>query len=126
MDELLKVPICSDDKTSSMRLVYDRINTNICKRATLYPGFSFQSLGIKSYQYGSLLIPVIMSKLTSETRFIIARNWEHDVWKIDDLIKTIISEVEARLISELVKRRFFCMLRTTRSKLMRIIYHLRL
>ena len=51
MDELLKVPICSDDKASSMRLVYDRINTNIR---------GLESIGIKSDQYGSLLIPVIM------------------------------------------------------------------
>ena len=94
MDELLKVPICSDGKASSMRLVYDRINTNIR---------GLESLGIKSDQYGSLLIPIIMSKLPSETRLIIARNSEHDVWKIDDLMKTILSEVEAREISERVK-----------------------
>ena len=94
MDELLKVPICSDDKASSMRLVYDRINTNIR---------GLESLGIKSDQYGSLLIPIIMSKLPSETRLIIARNSEYDVWKIDDLMKTILSEVEAREISERVK-----------------------
>ena len=76
-----------DDKASSMRLVYDRINTNIR---------GLESIGIKSDQYGSLLIPVIMSKLPSEIRLIIARKSEHDVWKIDDLMTTILSEVEAR------------------------------
>ena len=44
-----------------------------------------------------------MTKLPSETRLIIARNSEHDVWKIDNLMKTILSEVEAREISERVK-----------------------
>ena len=29
MDKLLKISVCSDDKASSMLLVYDRINTNI-------------------------------------------------------------------------------------------------
>ena len=62
-----------------------------------------ESLGIKSDHYGSLLIPVIMSKLPSETQLLIARKSEHDVWKIDDLMKTILSEVEAREISERVK-----------------------
>ncbi|XP_028403926.1 uncharacterized protein LOC114526512 [Dendronephthya gigantea] len=90
-DELLKVPVCSDDKSTSMRLVYDRINTNIR---------GLESLGINSEQYGSLLIPVIMSKLPSETRLHIARNALDDVWKIDDLMKTISSEVEAREVSE--------------------------
>jgi hypothetical protein len=33
---------------------------------------------------------------------------------------------KANTYSEHFKRRFFCMLRNTRSKLMRIIYHLRL
>ena len=55
-----------------------------------------ESLGIKSDQ----LIPVIMSKLPSETRLLIARKSEHDVWKIDDLMKTIVSKVEAWEISE--------------------------
>ena len=44
-----------------------------------------------------------MSKLPSETRLLIARKSEHDVWKIDDLLKTILSEVEALEISERVK-----------------------
>ena len=95
MDELLKMTVFSDDKATCMRLVYDRINTNIHR--------GLESLGIKSDQYGSLLIPVIMSKLPNETRLLIARKSEHDVWKIDNLMKTIRCEVEAREISERVK-----------------------
>ena len=38
-----------------------------------------------------------------KTRLLIARKYEYDVWKIDDLMKTILSEVEAQEISERVK-----------------------
>ena len=58
------------------------------------------SLDIAADQYGSLLIPVIMSKLPSEIRLLVARKATNDVWQIDDLLKTIKSEIEAREMSE--------------------------
>ena len=42
------------------------------------------SLGVTSDQYGSLLIPIIMSKLLSEIRLQIARNSKDSVWKMDE------------------------------------------
>ena len=54
-------------------------------------------------QYGSLLIPVIMSKLPSEIRLLVARKATDNVWKIDNLLKTIKSEVEAREMSEMAR-----------------------
>ena len=54
-------------------------------------------------QYGSLLIPVIMSKLPSEIRLQIARNSKDSVWKIDELLSVTKIEVEAREASEMTK-----------------------
>ena len=93
MDELLKIAACTNDKPSSLRFVFDKINVHI-------RGLS--SLGVISQQYGSLLIPIIMSKLPSEIRLRIARETT-EVWKIEDLIAVIRGEVEVREASESVK-----------------------
>ena len=47
------------------------------------------SLGVTSDQYGSLLIPIIMSKLLSEVRLQIARNSKDSVWKMDEFSNVI-------------------------------------
>ena len=54
-------------------------------------------------QYGSLLVPVIMSKLPHEVRVQVARNTANEVWKMSDLLEVIRHEVDAREISEGVK-----------------------
>ena len=94
MDELLKISACDGDKSKQLRFVYDKVSVNV--RA-------LEALGIQSEQYGSLLIPVIMSKLPSDVRLQIARKTEKDVWVIKDLLEIIQRKVEARELSEQVK-----------------------
>ena len=60
-------------------------------------------MGVSSNQYGSLLIPVIMSKLPHEIRVQVARNTAGEVWDMSELLEVIRQEVEAREISEGVK-----------------------
>ena len=57
MDELIKTPPCHNDHPMSLRCVYDQIS--VCTRG-------LASLGVSSEQYGSLLIPIIMSQLPNE------------------------------------------------------------
>ena len=71
MDKLLKVPACTNDRPASLRSVYDRINVHISGLSTL---------GIESEQYGSLLIPVIITKLPDNIRLRIARETKGDVF----------------------------------------------
>jgi len=52
MDAFLKIQGCGDRPTS-LRFVYDRINVHV----------HGLHLGVGSDQYGSLLIPVVMSKM---------------------------------------------------------------
>ena len=92
MDQLLKVSPCSNDRPASLRYVYDQI----CVHSR-----GLASLGVTSDQYGSLLIPVIMSKLPSEIRLQIARNSKDSVWKMEELLNVIKVEVEAREASEM-------------------------
>ena len=44
-----------------------------------------ESLGVSSNQYGSLLIPVIMSKLPHEIRVQVLRNTAREVWEMSGL-----------------------------------------
>ena len=91
---MLKIPGCVNDNTSQLRLVYVKISINIR---------GLESLGISSSQYGSLLIPVIMSKLPHEIRVQVAKNTAREVWDMSELLEVIRQEVEAREISEGVK-----------------------
>ena len=101
MDQLLKVSPCSNDRPASLRCVYDQI----CVHSR-----GLASLGITSDQYGSLLIPVIMSKLPPEIRLQIVRNSKASVWKIEELLHVIKIEVEAKEASEMT------MTKTSESK----------
>ena len=96
MDALLKVQGCIGDRSAPLRFVYDQINVHIR---------GLNSLGVCSEQYGSLLIPVIMSKLPNDIRLRIARETTSEVWKMDELLEVIKAEVEAREASEGTKLR---------------------
>ena len=94
MEELIKISSCSSECPQSLRFVYDQITVRIR---------GLKTLGIGSEQYGSLLIPIIMSKLTGDIRLRIARESKDDVWNLDELMEVIRTEVEAREASEVVK-----------------------
>ena len=91
MEGLLKIPSCSSDRSCSLRSVYDKIMVNIR---------GLEALGVTSEQYGSLLIPVIMTKFPSEIRLRIAREIGKNVWKITPVLNILKAEVEAREVSE--------------------------
>ena len=62
-----------------------------------------EPLGIEATQYGSFLIPVIMSKLPIEVKLQIVRVLVKDVCKVDELMSVIKKEIEARELCETVK-----------------------
>ena len=94
MDELLKLQPCSNERSSSIRFVYDKIRVHVR---------GLDSLGVTPDQYGSLLIPVVMSKLPNSLRLEVARRSTNEIWKIDELLETIRKEIEAREASDQVK-----------------------
>ena len=94
MDELLKISTCSTDKTCQLRYLYDKLNVNIR---------GLEALKVKSTQYGSLLIPIIMAKLPPEIRVHVAQNTTEDVWDIESILNVIQNEIEAQEISEKIK-----------------------
>ena len=76
MEEILKLQPCQTDRPSSLRFLYDKLSVHVRGLA---------SLGVSPQEYGSLLIPIIMSKLPNEIR----RKSTNEVWKIDELLDTI-------------------------------------
>ena len=93
---MLKLPDCSGDKVSirDLRKVYDEININVR---------GLGALGVKAEQYGSLLIPIIMSKLPLELRVQVDRKTASELWEINGILEIIRKELEAREISESVR-----------------------
>ena len=91
MEGLMKVANCVNDRPSSLRVVFDKIMVHIR---------GLEALDVTSEQYGSFLIPVIMAKLPNDIRLRIARETGKEVWKIDNVLKIIKQEVEAREVSE--------------------------
>ena len=95
MEQLLKLPACTTEKSTSLRLVYDKIDVNI-KGLT--------SLGIKSERYVNFLITVIMTiKLPQKFCLHFACDINKEVWEIKELMDLVKREVKAREASELVK-----------------------
>ena len=87
MRELLSLQTSSNEKANRLRSVYDNIQVHVR---------GLESLGVSSKQYGSLLIPVIMSRMPAEITLQIARKTSQDVWEIDEIMNIILAEVEAR------------------------------
>ena len=84
MEELIKLPSCTIEKPSSMKFVYDKVTVHIR---------GLVALGIKSDQYGSLLVPIVMTKLPPELRLHFIRDTTKEVWEIDELMGVLKKEV---------------------------------
>ena len=82
---------CTGDRPGSLRAVYDKIMIHVR---------GLETLGVTSEQYGSLLIPVIMTKFPSDIRLRIAQETRREVWRITPLLTILRQEVEAREVSE--------------------------
>ena len=90
MDSILKIPwLTEGDTTQKLRRAYDNLETHIkC----------LQSLGIESQQYGCLLVPVILNHLPNELKLLVSRKFDtsKDIWELDELLKILKEEIEAR------------------------------
>ena len=70
-----------------LRILYDTIETQVrC----------LNSMGLQAKNYGSMLIPVIMTKLPQEIKLIITRQFGKDIWDIDLILNAFKNELEIR------------------------------
>ena len=91
IEELLKLPACVGDHAQPLRRLYDKVMGHIG---------GLGSLGIKTTHYGSVLVPVLMSKLLDGVRLRIARENHDEAWEINRLMDTIQKEVETKEANE--------------------------
>lgn len=88
MDNLLKLPVVSSvNDVKGIRQLYNKTEIHIR---------GLQALGVEAQQYGSLLVPVLLSKVPQELRLIISREFDTGNWSLDELLKVFKTEVEAR------------------------------
>ena len=60
---------------------------------------------MSSEKYGSLLIPVIISRMPSEISLQVARKTSEEVWNITAIMEVIEKEIEAQEISRVISVR---------------------
>ena len=88
MEMLLKLtPVYNGKETGKLRKLYDEIEVRIR---------GLQSMGIQADSYGTLLVPVLLSKLPDDVKLQISRGVEDGKWNLDDLLKKLIAEITAR------------------------------
>ena len=73
--------------TKSNDILYNQVETGICNLKTLH---------VNPDSYGSLLIPVLNSKLPSDLRTIFAQKFKEGIWDLSELIKLFRNELEAK------------------------------
>ncbi|XP_078384164.1 uncharacterized protein LOC144666642 [Oculina patagonica] len=88
MDKLVKLsPVYNGKDTGRLRRLYDEIEVQIR---------GLQSMGIQADSYGTLLVPILLSKLPDDVKLEMSRGVEDGKWKLDDLLKKLIDEITAR------------------------------
>ena len=88
MDNLLKLPVVSSvNDVKGIRQLNDKTEIRIR---------GLETLGVEAQQYGSLLVPFLLSKVPQELRLIISGEFDAGNWSLDELLKVFKTEAEAR------------------------------
>ena len=88
MDALLSLEgVTNVDEIKKVRKLYDTIETHLR---------SLQNLGVSSESYGSLLIPVILSRIPEELRLLMSRKIDKNSWNVNEVLSQLKIELEAR------------------------------
>ena len=62
---------CNPGSASQLRILYDKINVQVC---------GLHTFGISSEEYGALLISLIMARLPTEISLEVSRKTVEDIW----------------------------------------------
>ena len=71
----------------SLRKLFDTVDSSIR---------NLKTLKVEVNSYGSLLVPLLNAKLPKELCLNIARNFEDDVWPLEDMIKVLKNEIQTK------------------------------
>ena len=88
MDILLNIDaVASQYNIKGLRHLYDLVEAQVR---------GLRALGVPSESYGSLLSSILINKLPQELRLIVSREVKGEEWELDELMKVIEGEIEAR------------------------------
>ena len=88
MNRILKLECVTSCKTiKPLRSLYDQVEGHV---RSLY------TVGVKSQEYGPLLIPIIVEKLPEEIKLEISRKLGRNNWMVDEFLKILKDEIVAR------------------------------
>ena len=88
MDALLQVEcVTSSQNIRALRRLFDNISSHVR---------SLKSLGVEPESYGSLLCPVLITKLPANLQLIVSRKVSDTDWNLDPLMEVIEEEIIAR------------------------------
>ena len=60
---------------------------------------NLKSLQVETSSYGSLLVPLLNEKLPNDLRVVIARNFENNIWTLDEMLNLLKTEIQAKELS---------------------------
>ena len=87
MIKFVHLPKIRSSNDVSMRKVDDEVEFSVR---------NLKSLKVESSSYGSLLVPLLNEKLPNDIRFNFARKFKDDVWKLDDMLIFLKTQIEAK------------------------------
>ena len=93
MDSLLNLQYSPNETIAHLRQIFDNINVHI--RA-------LESLEVQLWNYGSLLIMIIMKRMPKDVTLQVSREAKSDIWSMKDILEIIRKEIEARETCEFV------------------------
>ena len=94
MNKLIKLNKVNGSNVTELRELYDRIESNF--RA-------LKTVGIQQEYFGSLLIPIILEKLTNVIQLQTNRQLRKESWNIDEILQCINLKITARESHEVLK-----------------------
>ena len=88
MDSLLKLaPLGNTPDVRKLRGTYYKIEAHVR---------GLQVLDVPTETYGSLLVPVLMTKLPEDIRLLVGREIKDNEWNVSEILKLLRNEVENR------------------------------
>ncbi|CAB4040850.1 PREDICTED: uncharacterized protein LOC107340613, partial [Paramuricea clavata] len=96
MDSLLKITSLNvSNDVKKLRQMYDKVETHVR---------GLQALEVPTESYGSLLVPILMTKIPEDIRILLGRQIKEDKdWKLDELLRLLQEEIKNRERCEGIK-----------------------
>jgi hypothetical protein len=87
MDGLLRLPTVNSTDVKALRKAHDKIEAHVR---------GLKALDVPTATYGSLLVPVLMTKIPEDIRLLLGREIKENEWNLDKIMGLLRNEIENR------------------------------